>query len=364
MSKYKILIGSFIFLSTVISFFPPFSWGDEKLRTISERQTIHYYLEDKIPVKGYDFLFNDLKKEFVFSSSKVTLERHLIVSELLIEIFIALLISIFLQFFYRRLSYRVIFFSLYTMSIIIGLILSLFVIDKTSPWFQPDYSNVLLIEDKIRNDFVNPLSNIIRRDYVRLIRDNSIAELSRIVDNLKSGFRKDWDDPTNLFWDAMYSSSDLNSDEYPRITEFLEKNVELNKNKSHGRFDFTDWSDKYYAKHDKEFVLDNFIIYRNYTPPNGYSVNYSKLLNRIDVVKYHALINTLQNYPAYTSVVTEYRKSFENYWTNIIPKIKLFTTIGIVLIITLIFYLRKEWLINKIKMYNKRLNIDRVFEAI
>ncbi|MCL5029038.1 MAG: hypothetical protein M1480_08470 [Bacteroidetes bacterium] len=109
MSKNKILIGSFILLSIVISLFPPFSWGDEKLRTISERQTIHYYLEDKIPVKEYDFLFNDLKKEFIFSNSKVTLERHLIISELLIEIFMAFLISIFLQFIFNRFSHRVLF---------------------------------------------------------------------------------------------------------------------------------------------------------------------------------------------------------------------------------------------------------------
>lgn len=358
MSENKILIGSFLLLSVVISLFPPFSWGDEKLRTISERQTIHYYLEDKIPVKEYDFLFNDLKKEFIFSNSKVILERHLIISELLIEIFIALLISIFIQFIYYLFSHRVLFFGFYFLSIILALVLSLFLINKTASWFQPDYSNISAMESKIRSDYLNLLEKMIRQDYVRLIRDNSIAEVSRIIENLKKGFRKDWDEPTNQLWDALYSEIELKTNQYPKVTDFLHKEVKEKKIKSLRRFDFSSFG-KYRAKEDKEFAIDNYDVYAYYSPPNGYSVDYSEILRRIDSVKYNILMDTLKNYPTYLPVLAEYRESINNYWTETIPKIKLFTAVGMIIIISLVFYLKKEWLMSRIKMYNPRLLMNQ-----
>lgn len=348
MSKYKILIGSFILLSVVISLFPPFSWGDERLRTLSERQTTHYYLKDKIPVKEYNFLFNDLKKEFIFDNSKIMLERHLIISELLIEIFIAFLISIFIQFIYYRFSHRALFLGLYLLSIILGLVLSLSLINKTASWFQPDYSNVLAIENKIRSNYLNQLEDMIRQDYLRLIKDITIAELSRIIENLKKGFRKEWDEPTNQLWNALYPEISLEQNQYPKITDFLQKIVKEKETKSRWNFIFFDES--------KDFILNNYDIYSKYNPPSGYSVNYSKLLEQVDLVKYQVLIQTLQNYPAYTSIVKEYKSNFKYYWCDLIPKVKLFTAIGIIVIISMLFYLNKHKLMNKIKMYNKRLN--------
>jgi len=333
MNKNKILIGSFIFLSIVISLFPPFSWGDERLRTISERQRIHYYYEDKIPIKEYDFLFNDLKKEFVFSNNTITLERHLIISELLLEIFIAFLLSVFLQFLYNRFSYKTLAIGIYLLTIILCLMLTYFIIDKTSSWFQPNYSSVLQVENKIKNEYEGLLSN------------RSVEELSRVVDNLRKGFRIEWDYSTNNFWDSFYSSIEIDKNQYPIISDFLEKNVEKRETKSRWHFVFTDWN--------KEFVLENFDIYSDYRPPTGYSVNYSKLLRQIDLVKYHILMNSFQNYPAYTSVVSEYRNNFDTYWRDTIPKTKIFTAIGIIIFISLIYYLKRESLLNKVKMYNE-----------
>lgn len=74
LQKNIILILSFIILSLIISLFPPYSWGDEKLRTQRERQRVNYYFENKIPFKQYDFLFNDIKKEFTIGKNKIVLE--------------------------------------------------------------------------------------------------------------------------------------------------------------------------------------------------------------------------------------------------------------------------------------------------
>ncbi|MCL5029039.1 MAG: hypothetical protein M1480_08475 [Bacteroidetes bacterium] len=198
---------------------------------------------------------------------------------------------------------------------------------------------------------------------MRLIRDNSIAELSRIIENFKKGFRKDWDEPTNQLWDALYSEIVLTPNQYPKVTDFLRKEVKEKEIKSHRRFDFS-WYEKYRTKEDKEFAINNYDVYAYYTPPNGYLVDYSEILRKINLVKYNILMDTLKYYPTYLPVVAEYRESINNYWTETIPKIKLFTAIGMIVIISLIFYLKKEWLMNKIKMYNKRLNSDRVFDAV
>jgi|GEM_PF-3674684 hypothetical protein len=337
-NKNKILIVSFLLIGAIISLFPPFSWDNERLRSPNDRDRLNYYFEDKIPVKGYDFLFNDLKKEFIFSDNKVVLERHLLLGELLIETFIALLISAFFQFLYNHSSPRIIFFSLYLLMIFLLSGISLLLINSISPWFQPDYSIILQTENKIKSDYPNLLTN------------NNVFELSIIVDKLKKGFRADWDDPTNEFWNSIYSSLILNSNNLPKIENFLEKTNETNiiRNKKPKPID---WS-----QIDKEVVFQHSSNYRNYLPPKGYKVNYSKLLDLIDLQKYNTLINILQNYPAFTLIKTKYRENLDNYWINTIPRIKIWSIVMIIFLISLLFFIKKKWVFAKIELYNLRFN--------
>ncbi len=67
MDKYKfikIALAIFIILSVIISLFPPFEFGNEKLKTQYERN-INYKIVEKLPIKQYDFIFNSNEKYFI-----------------------------------------------------------------------------------------------------------------------------------------------------------------------------------------------------------------------------------------------------------------------------------------------------------
>lgn len=51
----------FLFFSTFITIFPPFKFGGEKLRTLTERKQ-NYNLAYKLPIKKYDFIFGSNQK--------------------------------------------------------------------------------------------------------------------------------------------------------------------------------------------------------------------------------------------------------------------------------------------------------------
>ena len=97
LKKQKIAISFFIVFAVIILLIPPFSWGNELTKTVDERFDIAYYYKNKIPFKEHDFLFNNIKKNFAVSGKNIYLERHLLQSELIIELFIALLLSFILQ---------------------------------------------------------------------------------------------------------------------------------------------------------------------------------------------------------------------------------------------------------------------------
>lgn len=61
MKDYKIGLIVFLFLATVISLFPPFEFGNEKLITLQERRN-NSDISEKLPVKKYDSIFNSNKK--------------------------------------------------------------------------------------------------------------------------------------------------------------------------------------------------------------------------------------------------------------------------------------------------------------
>ncbi len=61
---FKYFIAVFIFLAVIVSLFPPYEWGNERLKTLEERRS-NRYIKDKLPVKTYDLIFNSNKKYFV-----------------------------------------------------------------------------------------------------------------------------------------------------------------------------------------------------------------------------------------------------------------------------------------------------------
>ena len=99
----------FLLLCLFISLFPPFSWGNERLLTDKSQNEYYntYKARDVLPIKQYDFVFNDMKKEFSFGWTweryrgsyevREVLTRHIIISELLINYLLAFLISLIIS---------------------------------------------------------------------------------------------------------------------------------------------------------------------------------------------------------------------------------------------------------------------------
>lgn len=107
MAKYKVPLLVFLTLVAAATLFPPFRWGEEKLRTERERRMLAFEFNinatEVLPVKKYGFLFGDSKQQFQVwgwddrqkkSMPKyMVLERHLILIELLLEYFLAFVVA-------------------------------------------------------------------------------------------------------------------------------------------------------------------------------------------------------------------------------------------------------------------------------
>ena len=87
--------------------FPPFRWGEEKLKTERERRMLAFEFDIKptevLPIKKYGFLFGDSKQQFQIWGwdekqkqsvpKNMVLERQLIVTELFLECFLAFIVA-------------------------------------------------------------------------------------------------------------------------------------------------------------------------------------------------------------------------------------------------------------------------------
>ena len=67
----KISTAIFVILAVIISLFPPFEFGNEKLKTLSERRS-NSQIADKLPLKKYDFFFGSNKKYIPLTSFNFT----------------------------------------------------------------------------------------------------------------------------------------------------------------------------------------------------------------------------------------------------------------------------------------------------
>lgn len=67
---FRVGIIIFIPLAILLSLFPPYYWGNEKIRTLSERRRSD--IDDQLPIKSYDLLFGSNKKLFKLGSYTFT----------------------------------------------------------------------------------------------------------------------------------------------------------------------------------------------------------------------------------------------------------------------------------------------------
>lgn len=117
--KDKLPIIIFLLLILFITLFPPFSWGDERLLTEEERNRYGYgkMAYEIFPIKQYDFIFNNAKKEITSDNAwdwvdgksvkvKFLLTRHLIISELIINYLLATLVSLIIFIFRNKTFYK------------------------------------------------------------------------------------------------------------------------------------------------------------------------------------------------------------------------------------------------------------------
>jgi hypothetical protein len=328
LQKNIILIISFITLAFIISLFPPYSWGDEKLKTERERQRINYYYENNLPFKQYDFLFNDIRKEFKIGNNKITLERHLIVSELIIQIFLAFLVSILIQFLYRKYSYSFLLILSPILIILVGVIIILSSFNLFAPWFQPSYSAVEIEKGRIKNL------------YSAYLESYSIDEIISIFNNLQNDDRNNWDYETKEFWSDYKNSIQLDTSKYrlPEIEKYLTKKTEK---KSRLNFDL---SDLYKDDIEKEFPF-----YKNYTPPEGYKVDYNSLDTDIEIIRYKIFSQSISEIPKYLKIKKQYFTDFQNYWDFKVPQFKYYTVITFIIIVLIFFILKRKKLLLKLK---------------
>ena len=102
----KIATLVFLLAAIPITLFPPFNWGEERLQTEAERrQSIDWGGEypsakEVLPVKRRAFLFGETKQPFTTKhpridiETKISLDRKIIVGDLVLEYIFAMLFSV------------------------------------------------------------------------------------------------------------------------------------------------------------------------------------------------------------------------------------------------------------------------------
>lgn len=326
--KNTILVICFVILASTISLFPPYSWDVELLKNVRDwqkRQRIIRYFENKIPFKEYDFVFSNIKKEFNIGDKKVTLERHLIFPELIIELFLALLFSVVAQLLYDY-SKRFLYYFIMISSLIIGIIILLLNYYYFASWFQPNYSVVEYEKEKIKNV------------YSPYLEKYSVDEMILFYNQLDRGYQNDWNSTTSKFWNTVNTSVKVEHNKLPPIEKFLVKKEKLGDG-------LTFLSTLFQDDIEKEFI-----VYKNYSPPHGYVVNYYLLKNEIDKIKFNNFINSKVGIIKYLKIKKQYFDDYKFYWNITAPNSKKYVLISYLILVLLFFILSRKRILLTPKM--------------
>jgi len=105
MRNARIVAFTFLLLSMIATMFPPFIWGEELLKDQGVRVRVSLRGVD-LPVKSYAFLFGDSKQKFDSGlwgwdetkqeprKTLITLQRNLLLPELMLEYVLALIVAL------------------------------------------------------------------------------------------------------------------------------------------------------------------------------------------------------------------------------------------------------------------------------
>src|SRR5690606_37120721 len=105
-----------------------------------------------------------------------------------------------------------------------------------------------------------------------------------------------------------------------------------------------DYSDLFKDDIEKEFP-----IYKNYTPPDGYQVDYNSLDTDIEIIRYEIFTQSMSEIPNYLKIKEQYFTDFQNYWDVKVPKFRTYTIITFVIIVLILFALNRKKLMLKLK---------------
>ena len=321
-------------LILLVTLIPPYSWGDET--------TILAY---KLPLKEYDFIFNPVKKEFIIDNYHISLERHLILSELLLEYLLCLTISTTLYFFYIRFKFKAISFFLYLIFCSITIILWNYRIYDVLLLFRPTYDNVKqkgaeiskkysdLMQSKGPYMFLDPFKRIYDNNYVPDDHE-AVAAWYDIRDNVTI--------PQNLLPDLNKFIRDRPK---PINTE--------NKNRYYHK------SDIYIP--DEAWEDDNIERVKKYYPnfilAEGKDIDSYALIDSINNITLKYFINSMRQDFDYLTIRTKYFASLNNFTENE-AYIKYYGKYILVLFFIVILLLKRKFIINKSAVYIEKFFVE------
>lgn len=115
-ASVKTILLIFLLLAIPITLFPPYNWGEERLQTETDKNSVivkgfekDYRAKDVLPKKKYAFVFGNDKRKFkdyelgivrsLLDRQKddIVLQRSIIIGELILEYTIALLAAFIIQ---------------------------------------------------------------------------------------------------------------------------------------------------------------------------------------------------------------------------------------------------------------------------
>lgn len=330
MNKLKPAVFVFLIMSSIITLFPPFQWGNERLRTIEERKASRNIYSDILPVKEYNFIFSPFKKDFTINNNIASLNRELITSEIILEYLFAIIFSSIFYFLYVKLGG--ITFGIFIYFILVSAIIlfwSVFGKDFIM-LFNPSYDIVLNKENEVEvkyKEWINSFSA-----YIFI---NGLKEIN-------NSYPYGWNDSTKKVWKYIKGKIEISDDQLPKIYKYTfpyrkEKTNDPLLNKITRNINRYSSSDYYINK--KEVLK----YYPAFVPPSNRYLAAGNLLADIDKIKYDYFKNKFDIDITYLKVRESYFQSQIEYKV-LVDKIKTYTTIFFILFFIILLFYKKSFI--------------------
>lgn len=330
-------------LILIVTLFPPYSWGNEKLRTLSERNLLSFNYAYNLPIKEYDFIFNPVKKNFQIDNNSISLERHIILSELILEYILCLALSTILYFLFLRFKFKTISLFLYLLLSSIIITLWSYKINDILLIFRPGYEKVLNKEYEIKNKYNEYIKGRTVYDFLNKFRN--IYNNNYVLD--------DWNDDV---WEKTKDKISIPQNLLPEINQFItvkekpsyiQTRNKYSRQKIRNPIDWGDFFDERVQKYYPDFSL-----------PKGKQINSAALYNSIDKIKLEYFLNSLKNDFDYFKIRDDYFDSLNSFWA-IVTNINYYGRYILVLFSLLFLLLKREFIINKSAIFLEKLFFEQ-----